>query len=198
MITDIKINRSRRRRRTASARLIDNVMHVYVPENISAGRLEEVIDSFKKKIFRNILKDKLNKGKSLDEIAKAINNKYFGGKIYISSIEYVTNQNYKYGCCDFTAKKIRISHRIAQMPDWVRDYVIVHEMAHLIEPNHSKAFWEIVSRYKLAERARGYLIAKGVEPDGQPDTDNLFPHFEKGGEGGDFIIGKERLNEANS
>jgi predicted metal-dependent hydrolase len=49
------------------------------------------------------------------------------------------------------------------MPDWVRDYVLIHEMAHLIEPNHSKSFWDIVSRYELAERARGYLMAAGFE-----------------------------------
>lgn len=173
MITDIKINRSRRRRKTASARLIGNVMHVYVPENISAQRLEEVIGSFRKKLSLNILRDKLNREKSLDETAKIINNKYFGGKLYAASIEYVINQDYKYGCCDFITKKIRVSHRIAQMPDWVRDYVIVHEMAHLIEPNHSKAFWDIVSRYKLAERARGYLMAKGIEPEAQPDAGEI-------------------------
>ena len=47
------------------------------------------------------------------------------------------------------------------MPEWVRRYVLIHEMAHLIEPNHSRAFWDIVSRYKLTERARGYLMAVG-------------------------------------
>ena len=47
------------------------------------------------------------------------------------------------------------------MPDWVRDYVIVHEMAHLVEPNHGKDFHKLVDKYKLTERARGYLIAAG-------------------------------------
>ena len=55
------------------------------------------------------------------------------------------------------------------MPEWVRDYVIVHELAHLIEPNHNGLFWDIVSRYKLAERARGYLMAVGSKSEDERD-----------------------------
>jgi predicted metal-dependent hydrolase len=52
------------------------------------------------------------------------------------------------------------------MPRWVLDYVIVHELAHLVERGHGPAFNALVDRYAKAERARGYLIAKGTaEPD---------------------------------
>jgi hypothetical protein len=43
------------------------------------------------------------------------------------------------------------------MPAWVVDYVIIHELAHLIEPAHNAAFWALVHRYPKAERAEGYL-----------------------------------------
>lgn len=49
--------------------------------------------------------------------------------------------------------------------DWVRDYVIVHELAHLIVPNHSKPFHDLIAKYRWKERAIGYLIAKGYEED---------------------------------
>jgi predicted metal-dependent hydrolase len=57
---------------------------------------------------------------------------------------------------------IRLSRSLSAFPAWVLDYVIVHELAHLEIPGHGPAFWEIVNRYPLTERARGFLIAKGL------------------------------------
>ena len=93
-----------------------------------------------------------------------MNKKYFDGELDFS-IRFVTNQKSRYGSCSFSTRSIRISDRIAKTPRWVQDYVIVHELAHLLHPNHNKKFWEKVNQYRYAERARGYLIAVGMLPD---------------------------------
>jgi hypothetical protein len=162
-INEIKVHRSRRRKRTVSAQLVKDILLVRAPANIPEIRLQKAIGELKSRIERKQLKEELNSQENLAERAEGFNREYFGNKLKISSIEYVTGQNSKFGCCNYQTGCIRISHRIGRMPKWVRDYVIIHELAHLVEPNHSKAFWDIVNCYKLSERARGYLIGVGRE-----------------------------------
>ena len=159
---ETKVIRSYRRKRTISARVVDGKMHIYAPVGVADEKLTEVIRNFEKRFERQKLKEELKSKENLHSVAQKLNKKYFGGKLKIGSIEYVSNQNKIFGSCSCRKRTIRISHRLASMPQWVRDYVIVHEMAHIIQPNHSQSFWEIVCRYKLTERARGYLMAKGV------------------------------------
>jgi predicted metal-dependent hydrolase len=74
-----------------------------------------------------------------------------------ASVRWVDNQNGRWGSCTPADRSIRISDRIMDMPDWVIDYVLLHELAHLIIPSHNRTFWALVGRYPRAERARGYL-----------------------------------------
>ncbi|MFH1644912.1 MAG: M48 family metallopeptidase [Candidatus Omnitrophota bacterium] len=159
----IRIVRSRRRKKTMSARLEQNAMVVYSPCHISDKELSSAIERFKRLFAKRAMKKKLSEAEELDDIFKRLNREFFNGKLKAEAIKYSPNQNRIYGCCDFRKKKIRVSYRIAKMPKWVKEYVIIHEMAHLVEPNHSKRFWAIVNQYKFAERARGFLIAKGMD-----------------------------------
>jgi predicted metal-dependent hydrolase len=71
----------------------------------------------------------------------------------------------RWGSCTPSTGTIRISTRIAAFPDWVIDYVIVHELAHLHVPGHGADFWSLVQRYPRSERAIGYLMAKSGDVD---------------------------------
>ncbi len=158
-ISAVKILRSKKRRRSVSARLVRDILVVRAPEGMPEIRLQEVIVELKARIERKRLKEELNKSEDLASRAEEFNKRYFENKLKVNSIEYVTGQKSRFGCCNFRTGSIRISDRISSMPQWVRDYVIIHELAHLVVPDHSRAFWDIVNRYKLAERAKGYLIA---------------------------------------
>lgn len=144
-----------------SARLARDILVVNAPALLSGERLQRIVADFKVKFEKKKVKEELDQRQDLVEVASRINKRYFNNQLKINSIEYVTGQNSLFGCCDYRTANLRISHRIGLMPKWVRDYVVIHELAHLIEPNHSKKFWDIVYRYRLAERARGYLLAKG-------------------------------------
>ena len=52
---------------------------------------------------------------------------------------------------------VRLSTRLQGMPAWVVDYVLVHELAHLLESGHNERFWSLVERFPRTERARGFL-----------------------------------------
>lgn len=97
---------------------------------------------------------------------------FFGGRLAWTSIRWVSNQNSRYGSCTPRTGAIRISDRLIRMPDFVIDYVVVHELAHLVEPNHGPGFWTLVNQFPKTERARGYLMAVSLERiDGSSDCD---------------------------
>lgn len=76
-----------------------------------------------------------------------------------SSVRYVAMSD-QWGSCTNVTGEIRLSSRLRTFPTWVVDYVLAHELAHLLDDSHGPQFWALVNRYPLAERARGYLIAK--------------------------------------
>jgi predicted metal-dependent hydrolase len=94
----------------------------------------------------------------LVERAQTLNRRHFAGRLKWTSIGYA-DMAHRWGSCTFTSGAIRIATRAATLPDWVLDYLLVHELAHLEHSDHGPAFHELENRYPLAERAKGYLMA---------------------------------------
>ena len=158
----VKIIKSKKRKRTASARLKDGVLFIRVPARLSEEKIKSLVEKFKKSIIRKNKLQGLEDKDWLVERAERLNKKYFGGQLKYRSIKWSGRQNKVHGSCTSRQKTIRISSRLAKTPRWVLDYVLVHELAHLLEPNHSRAFWKLVNEYKRTERARGYLMGMGA------------------------------------
>lgn len=158
----VEVRRSSRRKKTISAEIVGEALIVSVPERLSRAEEHEWVTLMARRMSERRRKDRLNSDGALEAQAAALADRYLGG-VRPASITWVTNQQSRWGSCCPDDRTIRISLALADYPAWVRDYVIVHELAHLIVADHSAAFWELVNRYPLTERARGFLIAKGME-----------------------------------
>lgn len=154
---EVAIIRSTRRRRTAAARDVGDVIEVRVPAGLPAAEEARVVARLVSRITAR------REGRQVDLPARTsiLARRYDLPEP--AEIRWVDNQTTRWGSCSPHSGTIRLSRTLASFPDWVLDYVIVHELAHLRVPGHGPAFWELVSRYPLTERARGFLIAKGLE-----------------------------------
>jgi predicted metal-dependent hydrolase len=160
---ELEIIRSSKRKKTVSARVVDGKFVVRAPAHMSDADLQPLIAKLQQQWRRRSQKNNLD-DKALHRRAQELNRTYFAGRLSWKSLRWVTNQNKsRFGSCTPVDGTIRISHRIAEMPTFVQDYVIVHELAHLVEANHGPGFWKLVNRYPKTERARGYLMAVGME-----------------------------------
>lgn len=159
----VEFVRSPRRHRTISGRLKGSHLIVSVPSGLTAEEERTWAEQLAKRVLEKERRRALNDAGDLLERTQELNRRYFGGRLSFSEVRYVTNQNARFGSCTPAHGTIRISDRVATMPPWVRDAVLVHELAHLLELKHSPRFWELANAYPLMERARGYLIAVGLD-----------------------------------
>ena len=170
---DIEIIRSTGRTKTATARwdAPGRKVVVRLPAGLEAAEEQRLVGALVEKVRAGLRRRTLNDDHSLADRAAALNRKYFGGRLQVDHIAWVTNQKRRYGSCTPATRTIRISDEVARFPTWVQDYVLVHELAHLLQPNHGSAFWKLVNRYALTERARGYLMALGMEAMDGPEAE---------------------------
>lgn len=152
----VEVRRSRRRRRTVSAYREDDRVVVMIPARLSAKEEREWVTTMLERLERSERRRRPSDD-GLKRRAMELSNRYLGGLPRPATVRWVDNQNSRWGSCTPSDRSIRLSRRLQGMPAWVIDYVLVHELAHLIEAGHTPAFWAWVDRYPKAERAKGFL-----------------------------------------
>jgi len=150
----VQLERSTKRRRTVGARLTDDVLKIVVPSWMSRAEQDHWVEVMSNKFRRKLSTERID----LAERAGLLSRRYDLPRPV--DIRWSDAMNSRWASCTPATGTIRVSSRIAKFPDWVIDYVLVHELAHLHVADHSPAFWRLARRYPKAERAIGYLIAR--------------------------------------
>jgi predicted metal-dependent hydrolase len=152
----VDVRRSTRRRKTVSAYRDGDRIVILLPARMSRAEEHHWVDVM---TARLAARDQRSRPGDEDLIGRAasLSDRYLGGRARPASVRWVSNQAGRWGSCTVEDRTIRLSTRLQAMPAYVVDYVLLHELAHLIVPEHGTRFWALLESYPRTERARGFL-----------------------------------------
>jgi len=152
----IEVRRSARRSRTVSAYREGDRTIVLIPARMSKAEEQRWVSQMLQRLARQESRRTLGDD-ALEARARELSEAYLGGRAVPRAVRWVTNQNSRWGSCTPAERTVRLSHRLQGMPTYVVDYVLLHELAHLLVADHGPRFWALLEAYPRTERARGYL-----------------------------------------
>ncbi|XAS66244.1 M48 family metallopeptidase [Micrococcaceae bacterium Sec5.7] len=160
----VVVRRSARRRRTVAAFWENGTAVVAIPANFSKAQEFEWVGRMLEKLRLQGAKRSIGGGKrrpatdaALAAHATELSGRYFGGRAIPTSVRWVSNQNSRWGSATPSDGSIRLSDNLRPMPQWVIDYVLLHELAHLLVAGHNAAFWKLLETYPETGRAKAFL-----------------------------------------
>ena len=159
---EVEVRRSARRRRTLTVFRERGRLVALVPARLTAAQERELVPPLVEKFLRREAGRRLPAQEDdLTRRARDLYDSYLatrtGVPVPVFTVRWVGNQQRRWGSCTSADGSIRLSARLRTMPLWVSDYVILHELAHLFEPNHSAAFHDLLAGYPHLERAKAFL-----------------------------------------
>lgn len=138
--------------------ILDNVkkietndkFQIIMPQKIDREKILKTLKNWYKKIAKQILEDRL---------------KFIESRIKLkSSLLRISDSKGRWGSCN-SKGVITFNFRVIMLPPAIIDYVIIHELCHLVEMNHSKNFWKLVETFlpkapelKMAIKEYGFLL----------------------------------------
>lgn len=170
MRPEVEVRRSAKRTRTVSAYRKDGKVIVMIPARFTRAEEAEWVEEMLGKLENSEQRTRRT-DEQLMRRAKELSRDYLAGKAKPASVRWVDTMNQRWGSCTTGDATIRLSDRLQTMPVWVIDYVLLHELAHLLEPSHNQRFWHWVDKYPKAERAKGFL--EGVASAAQWDLEEI-------------------------
>ena len=170
---EVEIRASPRRKKTGTAHWSGSRIVVQIPARLRGRERTIFVDNLVERLLTQRPQNAAGDA-SLEERARVLAELYNNG-ILPSSVRWVTNQQARWASCSPASREIRVSNRLRQCPEWVIDAVLVHELAHLQEADHSPLFYEIAERHPRQTESElfleGYALGLGLRiEDGDVDS----------------------------
>jgi predicted metal-dependent hydrolase len=160
---EVDVFRSARRKKTARWHVKDGRVCLEVPAKMAGRQVERLVEQVREQARQHLLRAELAEQHADAELlrrAREVARRYVPQAAdRLRSADWSARQGRRWGSCDASVGRLRISDRLRRLPRFVLEYVLVHEVAHLLEPNHGPAFHQLTRAYPWAERAKGFLLA---------------------------------------
>jgi hypothetical protein len=171
----LEVRRSARRKRTVTVFRERGRLVALVPQRLTRAQEAELLGPLVERFLRREARAGSRLGDAdLAERSERLHARYLQRQVQLPlplmRVRWVDNQAHRWGSCSHATGEIRLSSRLRTMPDWVVDYVLLHELTHLFQPDHSPEFHRLMSAYPRRAEAKAYLRGYQHALDAGPDA----------------------------
>ncbi|MFC5066061.1 M48 family metallopeptidase [Actinomycetospora atypica] len=180
----VEVRRSARRRRTVDARREGDTVVVSIPASMSRAQERHWVEEMLRRLERSEARRRPGRAAGDDDLVARADRLAAAHLDAVGPdgrwprpalVRWTKPMRTRWASCTPADGTIRVSERLREVPGWVLDHVLVHELAHLREGGHGPAFRALEQRYPRSERAIGYLeglsAGAGLEIGSEPDDD---------------------------
>jgi predicted metal-dependent hydrolase len=154
---ELSLRLTRKRVKNVNARLVGDELRVSAPPRMSIRELDEIIDQLARRLVRRERAKTVNSENDALALAQKVARR-FPNSPAVEAARFSTNQSARWGSYSMKTGTVHLNAALRQMPSWVLEAVVAHELAHVFHPNHSDEFWELLrSVCPKTDRARAFL-----------------------------------------
>ncbi len=147
----------RKRVKNINARLRDTTLSVSAPLNTPQAMLDQAIPDLARRLVRRVRAREVNAEENALDLAHKIAAR-FPTQPAVAQVQFVTTQEARWGSYSSGSRTIRLNAALRQMPRWVLEAVVAHELAHVFHHDHGPQFWKLLrSVYPDVDRADAFL-----------------------------------------
>jgi predicted metal-dependent hydrolase len=148
---------TRKRVKNINARLHGTTLHVSAPLGAADAVVDKAVVELGRRLLRRVRARAVNALEDAGALARRVAAR-FPGRPRVDLVEFVPTQSARWGSYSARTATVRLNAALREMPRWVLEAVVAHELAHATHLNHSAAFWALLRRVcPETDRAQAFL-----------------------------------------